>query len=238
MPWNPGTGCLILGPMSQPQLLDGVELPPRTEAQSSVIWLHGLGANGHDFPPIVPLLGLPADHSTRFIFPHAESIPVTINGGMVMPAWYDILSLDEIRQVDEAGVRKSADQLLALVENEEARGIPSDKIVLAGFSQGGAIALHLGLRFPRPLAGLILLSTYMAADADVENERNPENQDMPIFQGHGTHDPMVRLPMGEAARQRMQELGYKVAWHQYSMQHEVVQEEVTAIGDWLKSTLY
>ena len=227
--------------MSAPIQLDSVTLEPQNpragQADATVIWLHGLGANGHDFPPIVPELGLPADHSIRFVFPHAPSIPVTINGGMVMPAWYDILSLESIREVDENGVRQSADQIEALITVERERGIAPGRIVLAGFSQGGAIALHLGLRYPERLAGLILLSTYMACDANVETERSPANQDVPIFQAHGVHDPMVRLSMGESARDRVQALGYQVEWHTYPMMHQVVMEEVEAIGAFLNRVL-
>ncbi len=230
--------------LSQPMsstLLDCVVLEPQNapggRANASVIWLHGLGANGHDFPPIVPELGLPKDHGIRFVFPHAPSIPVTINGGMVMPAWYDILSLESIREVDEAGVRLSAERVEALIAAEREKGIPANRIVLAGFSQGGAIALHAGLRHAERLAGLVLLSTYMACDANVEAERSPANQEVPILQCHGVHDPMVRLSMGESARDRMQELGYSVDWHTYPMMHQVVMEEVETIGAFLQTVL-
>lgn len=227
--------------MTPSSLLDSVTLEPQNapqgQADAAVIWLHGLGANGHDFPPIVPELGLPKDHAIRFVFPHAPAIPVTINGGMVMPAWYDILSMESIREVDEAGVRLSAERIEALIAAERERGIPADRIVLAGFSQGGAIAMHLGLRYPERLAGLVLLSTYMACDANVDEEHSAANQDIPILQCHGTHDPMVRLSMGEAARDRMQGLGYTVEWHTYPMMHQVVMEEVEAIGAFLRRVL-
>ena len=174
-------------------LLECIELPPAGEADAAVIWLHGLGADGHDFPPIVPELQLPADHGIRFLFPHAPTRPVTINGGMVMRAWYDILSMDFERRADEAGVRASAEALAALIARERERGVPSERIVLAGFSQGGAIALHEGLRHPERLGGIIALSTYLACDGDLEGERTAANQDVPIFQAHGTHEPIPSM---------------------------------------------
>ncbi|MDF1839656.1 MAG: alpha/beta fold hydrolase [Planctomycetota bacterium] len=222
--------------MSTP-LLECVVLEPDVDATASVVWMHGLGASGHDFPPVVPELGLVEGHGIRFLFPHAPSIPVTVNGGMVMPAWYDILAMDFDRRVDEDGVRGSAAHIQALVENEIQRGIPADRIVLAGFSQGGAIALHLGLRFPQALAGVMLLSTYMACDGNLDEERSEANAQVPIFQAHGTRDPMVLLGMGEAARDRMLGLGYGVEWHTYPMEHNVVMEEIQAIGTWLNRVL-
>ncbi|MBL4771532.1 MAG: alpha/beta hydrolase fold domain-containing protein [Planctomycetes bacterium] len=218
-------------------LLDSVVLEPKTTATATVIWMHGLGATGHDFPPVVGELGLPKGHGIRFIFPHAPSIPVTVNGGMVMPAWYDILAMDFDRRVDEEGVRKSADQIQALLERELEAGIPAQRIVLAGFSQGGAIALHLGLRYPKSLAGIMLLSTYMACDGNLDEERSPANAKTPVFQAHGTLDPMVLPGMGEAARDRMLALGYEVEWHTYPMEHNVVPEEISAIGIWLTKRL-
>ncbi len=217
--------------------LDSITIDPPTEATATVIWMHGLGATGHDFPPVVPELGLPPGHGIRFIFPHAPSIPVTVNGGMVMPAWYDILAMDFDRRVDEEGVRRSADQIQALVENEVAEGIPAHRIVLAGFSQGGAIALHLGLRYPETLAGILLLSTYMACDANVETERSDANAATPIFQAHGSQDPMVLPGMGQAARDRLLAMGYEVEWHTYPMEHHVIPEEIAAVGTWLKHRL-
>lgn len=223
--------------MTSPSLLDAVVLEPGRPADAAVLWLHGLGANGHDFPPVVAELGLPADHAVRFVFPHAPSIPVTVNGGMVMPAWYDILGMDFDRRVDEAGVRRSAGQLADLITRERERGIPSERIVLAGFSQGGAIALHQGLRHPEPLAGVMALSTYIAADCDLEAERSDANRAVPIFQAHGSMDPMVIPAMGAAARERLEELGYSVEWHEYPMQHQVCQEEIEAMGAWLRGVL-
>tara|TARA_R110002095_G_scaffold151121_1_gene130715 strand:- start:420 stop:1097 length:678 start_codon:yes stop_codon:yes gene_type:complete len=219
------------------ELLDCVVLEPGTTAKATVIWLHGLGASGHDFPPIVSELGLPEDHGVRFVFPHAPSIPVTVNNGMVMPAWYDILAMDFDRKVDEAGVRRSGAHLEALITRELDRGIPANKIVLAGFSQGGAIALHTGLRHAEELAGMMLLSTYMAADCNLDEERSAANQNIPILQCHGTRDPMVTMAMGSAARERMTGLGYEVEWSEYPMEHQVVLEEIEVMGAWLRRVL-
>ncbi|QDV08078.1 Carboxylesterase 2 [Planctomycetes bacterium Poly30] len=218
-------------------LLDCVVLEPGRPATAAVVWLHGLGASGHDFPPIVPELGLPKDHAIRFVFPHAPQIPVTINGGMVMPAWYDILAMDFDRKVDEAGVRRSGQQANALIQRERDRGVAADRIVIAGFSQGGAIAFHAGLRYPERLAGILALSTYIAADCDLENERSLANLDIPILQCHGTQDPMVTPGMGEAARDRLSGLGYQVNWKTYPMQHQVCPQEIDAIGVWLREVL-
>jgi phospholipase/carboxylesterase len=223
--------------MSEQSLLERVEVEPPGEADAAVIWLHGLGADGHDFPPIVPELGLPEGHGVRFVFPHATPIPVTINGGMVMRAWYDIKTLDLEREHDEGGVRRSANQAAALIAHEQARGIPSGRIVLAGFSQGGAIALHQGLRHPEPLAGLVALSTYLAIDGDLEHERSPANLEVPIFQAHGSLDPMVTMDRGEEARERLRALGYGVEWHDYPMAHQVCAQEIEALGTWLRGRL-
>lgn len=219
-------------------LLDCVVLEPGRPADAAVIWLHGLGASGHDFPPVVAELGLPEDHAVRFVFPHAPQIPVTINGGMVMPAWYDILNMDfDQRRVDEDGVRASAARLEDLVARERDRGIPAARTVLAGFSQGGAIALHAGLRHPERLAGVLALSTYLAVDGDAEDERAASNLDVPILQCHGSQDPMVPMTKGEAARDRLRELGYEVEWEDYPMQHQVCMEEIERIGAWLRRVL-
>ncbi|MEC7231682.1 MAG: alpha/beta hydrolase-fold protein [Planctomycetota bacterium] len=219
-------------------LLDCVVLEPGRPADAAVIWLHGLGASGHDFPPVVAELGLPEDHAIRFVFPHAPRIPVTINGGMVMPAWYDILNMDfDQRRVDEDGVRASAARLEDLVARERERGIPAARMVLAGFSQGGAIALHTGLRHQERLAGVLALSTYLAVDGDVEGERAAANLDVPILQCHGSEDPMVSMAKGEAARDRLRALGYEVEWEDYPMQHQVCMEEIERIGAWLRRVL-
>ncbi|MEL6712449.1 MAG: alpha/beta hydrolase-fold protein, partial [Planctomycetota bacterium] len=176
-------------------------------------------------------------HRIRFVFPHAPSIPVTVNGGMVMPAWYDILSMDFDRRVDEGGVRASGAALEALVAREMERGVAPGRIVLAGFSQGGAIALHTGLRFPERLAGIMALSTYIAADCDLEAERAPANADVPVLQCHGTEDPVVGFDKGEAARARLEGLGYGVEWHPFRMEHQVIPAEIVVMGAWMRRVL-
>lgn len=219
---------------SQHDLLDCVELAPPGKHTHSVIWLHGLGADGNDFPPIVPYLNLPQDHGVRFLFPHAPQIPVTINNGFVMRAWYDITAADLERKVDEEGVRSSASSVQAFIEAEHARGIPYERILLAGFSQGGAIALHLGLRFREKLGGIIALSTYLVLAEKLKEECHPSNKDIPIFQAHGTHDPMVLFTYGSASKDKLTDLGYSVQWKTYPMQHEVCPQEVFDIGEWLR----
>jgi len=218
------------------EYLPAVEIEPSGTAQSAVVWLHGLGADGHDFEPIVPHLRLDPRLGTRFVFPHAPARPVTINGGMVMPAWYDIVELDPRRPQDEPGILASSAAATRLLEREEERGIPSDRLVLAGFSQGGAIAIHAGLRYPRPLAGLLLLSTYLVGEG-VGGEPRPANRATPIWQGHGRLDPMVPIRGGEMARDRLRELGHEVTWRTYDMGHEVCGEEVEEIGAWLAEVL-
>lgn len=218
-------------------LLDCVELEPDGDARAAVVWLHGLGADGHDFEPIVPELPLNADLGVRFVFPHAPRIPVTLNAGMQMPAWYDIAEMDLRRRHDEEGVLRSHRQVQRLLEREVDRGVPSDKIVLAGFSQGGAIALHLGLRWEQPLAGVLALSTYLLRSDTIDEERSEANRKTPIFQAHGAHDPMVPIERGQEARDRLLELDYDVYWQRYPMQHEVCWEEIQAVGAWLNERL-
>ena len=219
-------------------LLRCVEVEPSTgPADRAVIWLHGLGADGHDFEPLVPYLGLGRDHRVRFVFPHAPRIPVTINMGMVMPAWYDIVQMDLRRAHDEAGVRESQARVEALVRREHERGVPSSRIVLAGFSQGGAVALHTGLRHAERLAGVLALSTYLVCEDSLEAERSEANLDVPLFQAHGTSDPMVPVERGAAARDRLVELGYAVRWKTYPMEHQVHPDEIRDIGTWLVERL-
>lgn len=204
----------------------------------SVIWLHGLGADGNDFVPVIPELGLPADAAVRFIFPTAGSIPVTINGGYVMPAWYDILSLDgDQREVDEAGIRASRDIVRDLIARENARGIPCSRIVLAGFSQGGAIAWIAGLTHADPLAGILALSTYLPSPALLRDELNADCLRTPIFAAHGSHDDVVPPSMGRAACDVVTALGGQVAWQQYAMAHAVCMDELDDIGTWLRARL-
>jgi len=217
--------------------LSCVEVQPSGPARSAVIWLHGLGADGHDFEPIVPYLSLPESAGVRFVFPNAPRIPVSINWGMVMPAWYDITEADLRKSHDEAGVRRSADQVAALIRRENERGIPTSRIVLAGFSQGGAIALHLGLRYPERLAGIMALSTYLVCEDSLEQELGDANRETPLFQAHGIQDPMVPMDRGESARNRLGELGIEVQWKAYPMMHEVCPQELQDIGVWLNRVL-
>lgn len=219
------------------ECLPAVELEPEGSAEFAVIWLHGLGANGHDFPPIVPELGLDPKLPVRWVFPHAPAIPVTVNGGMVMPAWYDIIGMDSSSPQDEAGIRLSSARLVQLIERENARGVPCERIVLAGFSQGGAIATHTALRHPEPLGGLVALSTYAVLADTLEAERHAANAKLPVFQAHGTSDPMVIFERGEALRDLLRGLGHEVEWHEYGMVHQVCLEEVVALGAWFARRL-
>jgi phospholipase/carboxylesterase len=217
-------------------ILPSVILEPKSDTRASVIWLHGLGADGHDFEPIVPYLGL-EDAGVRFVFPHAPAIPVTINGGFVMPAWYDVSDADLENRVDLEGVRRSSESVRALLAAENARGVPTERIVLAGFSQGGAVALYEGLRHADRLAGILALSTYLVSEDTLEAERTEANRATPVFLAHGTHDPMVPLAGGEAARRRLLKLEYAVTWKTYPMQHEVSPQEIADIGAWLREVL-
>lgn len=203
----------------------------------SVIWLHGLGADGNDFAPLAPQLDLAGCQPIRFIFPHAPSIPVSINNGYVMPAWYDILVMDLVRQEDAAGIRKSALAIEALIANEVARGIQPANIVLAGFSQGCAMALHTGLRHADKLAGIMALSGYLPLADTLAAERKPANAATPIFMAHGTEDPVVPLPRAEASRDALQALGYAVDWHTYPMPHSLHPKEVADISAFLRKVL-
>jgi len=215
-------------------LLETVEVSTGADPYYSVIWLHGLGADGHDFEPIVPALDL-AGLSMRFVFPHATVRPVTLNGGMPMRAWFDILDLNRDGKVDEQGIRASAAQVEALIQRENQRGIPDERIVLAGFSQGGAIALHLGLRRPSALAGIMALSTYMPLARTLDEEASDVAKDIPMFMAHGRQDPVLPIGLGELARERLLERGQSLQWHAYDMPHAVCNEEIDDIGAWLRS---
>jgi phospholipase/carboxylesterase len=214
-------------------MLDAIEITTGPEPRLAVLWLHGLGADGHDFEPIVPELGLGVP--VRFVFPHAPVRPVTINGGMAMRAWYDILGFDRRAKEDAAGIRASAAAVTELVDREIERGMTSDRIVLAGFSQGGAVALHTALREPRPLAGALALSTYLPLAATLASERSAANARLPIFMAHGTDDGVLPLQLAETSRGALEALGYAVAWHAYPMAHSVCLEEIGAIGAWLEA---
>ena len=220
-------------------LLPRVELEsqPGTPATAAVIWLHGLGADGNDFAGLVPELDLKGCPTIRFVFPHAPSIPVTINGGYVMPAWYDILGLNLVDRQDAAGIQKSERAIVALIENEVARGIAYDRIVLAGFSQGCAVALHTALRLPHTLAGIMALSGYLPLADRTRTERQRANAHTPIFMAHGTMDPVVAVTRGEDSRDALVALGHPVQWHTYPMQHAVHPHEIADIAAFLKQVL-
>ena len=203
----------------------------------AVIWLHGLGADGHDFAPIVPELVGPQERPLRFVFPHAPVRPVTINGGMVMRAWYDILGFNRGIPQDEAGIRASGAEVTQLIQRENQRGIPTSRIVLGGFSQGGAMALFCGPRYPQKLAGIMGLSCYMLLGDSLPAERTPCNYPTSVFLAHGTQDPVVDARLGAEARQLLEAGGYPVEWHTYPMPHSVCPEEVVDIAAWLGKVL-
>jgi phospholipase/carboxylesterase len=216
--------------------LPGVEVETGQPVRSAVIWLHGLGADGHDFEAIVPYLGLEG-LGVRFVFPHAPRRPVTINMGLIMRAWYDIRGLNVGSDPDLKGIRESMNQVTALVDRERERGIDSTGIVLAGFSQGGVVALHVALRYKDTLAGVVALSTYLPEAEALEKERSAVNRGIPIFQAHGLYDPMIPPELGEQARDRLQALGHPVNWNTYPMQHEVHPDEIADLGAWLRRRL-
>lgn len=216
------------------ELLPAVEIETGAQPQCAVIWLHGLGADGHDFEPIVDELDLDPLPAIRFVFPHAPTRPVTINGGYVMRAWYDIVSPDfSQRREDEKGVRESAQQLEALIAREKARGIADDHIVLAGFSQGGAIALHTGLRHGQRLAGILALSTYVPLAEMLAAEAHAANRDVPIFMAHGHGDTVIPYEFGQRSGELLQAQGYPLQWHPYFCDHTVAMEELRDIEGWL-----
>ena len=210
-----------------------VTLKPAGPARASVIWLHGLGADGYDFVPVVPELRLPPELGIRYVFPHASVRPVTVNGGYEMRAWYDITSLTAAGRDDAAGLDESVAQIGALIAAERALGIPASRIVLAGFSQGGAVALHAGLAASEPLAGIVALSTYLPRAAAARARRPAANAALPVLMCHGTEDPVVVLAMGVAARDALLADGHPVEWHTYPMAHEVSAREIVDIARWL-----
>ena len=220
-----------------PEYLPCVEVEPSGAVKSVVIWLHGLGADGHDFEPIVPYLGLDESQGVRFVFPHAPKRAVTLNMGLIMPAWYDLRQVDLRKEHDEEGVLDSASHIRALIARESERGVPSRRIVLAGFSQGGAMALHVAVRYPETLAGIMALSCYLVCEDSLESEISAANRQTPVFQAHGNMDPMVPIARGEEARDRLIDLGYVVEWKTYPMGHEVHPQEIQDIGAWLHRRL-
>ena len=214
-------------------MLEQVEIETGRPAEFGVIWLHGLGADGHDFEPIVPVLDL-GDRKVRFLFPHAPVRPVTINAGMRMRAWYDVKGLALSEKQDAEGIHESAKLVTELIERENERGIPTERIILAGFSQGGAIALHSGLRHPDRLAGILALSCYLPLADSLDAEAAPANRETPIFQAHGSMDPMVPVDLGETTHAFLEERGYRASWKTYPMPHAVHPEEMTAVGAWIR----
>lgn len=213
-----------------------VEHNPNNQAMdSAVIWLHGLGASYHDFEPIVPQLGLNQHLAVRFIFPQAPNRPVTINGGMSMPAWYDIIEMSLDRKVDVAQIQISAEQVTQLIQEQITQGIDSNRIILAGFSQGGAVVYHTGLSYPKPLAGLLCLSTYLATPHQITY--HPANQNTPIKIDHGTHDPVVPAILAQQAYKLLQSQGYDVNFSTFSMAHQVCMPQIHQIGEWLNDLL-
>ena len=218
-------------------LLPRVELESAPQPTAAVIWLHGLGADGHDFAGLVPELDLSNCPPIHFVFPHAPSMPVTVNGGYVMPAWYDILGPDLVSQQDAAGIQASERAIVALIAQEVARGIPAERIVLAGFSQGCAMALHTGLRLPQRLAGIMALSGYLPLADRFTAERHPANAQTPVFMAHGTQDPVVVIARGEVSRDALAALGQPVEWHSYPMPHSLHPREISDISAFLARVL-
>lgn len=209
--------------------------PANKPIDRAVIWLHGLGASGHDFEPVVPQLGLSKDMAVRFIFPHAPQIPVTINGGMVMPAWYDILEMSLDRKIDVTQIEKSSQQIRDLIQREIERGVKPEHIVIAGFSQGGAVAYHVALGYPQRLAGLMTLSTYLATNDSLSY--SDINKDLPVLIEHGVQDPVVPVVLGQQAHQLLTDKGYNVEYHTYPMAHQVCMPQIQNIGKWMNKVL-
>jgi phospholipase/carboxylesterase len=216
-------------------MLDTVEVETGPGADRSIIWLHGLGADGHDFAPLVPELALP--FAVRFVFPHAPVRRVTINAGMAMRAWYDLVSLERAAREDEAGIRASAAEVNELIEHERKRGVAPQRIVLAGFSQGGAIALHVGLRAPEALAGIVALSTYLPLAESLRAERSAASAQTPIWMAHGNADQVIALANAAGSRDVLERLGYELTWHTYTMGHGVCAEQVNDLRAWLVDRL-
>jgi phospholipase/carboxylesterase len=222
--------------MSEP-LLKSIEINPANTATAAIIWLHGLGADGHDFEPVIPQLGVVDKLGVRVILPHAPHMPVTINNGMVMPAWYDIRGNNFGHAQDEQGIRTSALRLEALISRETERGIAPQRIVLAGFSQGGAVALYAGLRHADRLGGILALSTYLPMAERLASESAPANRDVPVMMAHGTADPVIPISLAEKSRALLEAHGNPVEWHSYSMQHAVCPQEIADIRQWLLTIL-
>lgn len=219
------------------QLLDNIEIETAPNPTIAVVWLHGLGADGNDFVPLVRELDLTGLPGIRFVFPHANTMPVTINGGYVMRSWYDIVATDLTRREDEGGLRASQLQVEALIAREKARGIPASRIILAGFSQGCAMTLQTGLRHPEKLAGMLCLSGYLPLSSVAAAERSEASLRTPIFMAHGVQDPVVPFARAEESRKVVEALGYQVEWHAYPMQHTLCLEEVQDISKWIRKVV-
>ena len=217
------------------KIIEHIELVTGADPKGTVIWMHGLGADCWDFVSVVKELGLPADLPLRFIFPQAPSRAITINNGQVMPGWYDISMAELHRKPDEVGVRQSQASIDQLIAREISRGIAAEKIILAGFSQGGAIALQVGLRHRESLGGILALSTYLTLEDSLAAEATIANSNIPILMAHGTQDPLIPLSLALASRAKMEARGYKVDWHEYPMPHSVCMEEIEDIGVWIQA---
>ena len=216
------------------RILDAVVINPVQPPQACLVWLHGLGADGHDFEPLIPELRLVNEFGVRVVLPHAPPRPVTINGGMVMRAWYDVLSPDFGHAEDGSGIRQSEQELLALIAGEVANGIPAKRIVLAGFSQGGAMALHTGVRYPQAFAGILALSCYLPLAESLARESCEASLAVPIMMAHGVSDPLIPLALAEQSRDRLRQQGYTVDWYSYPMPHAVYPQEIRDLRDWLE----
>lgn len=223
--------------MTASELLPAITIDTGRDPDASVIWMHGLGDTGHGWSQVVPELALPASLRVRFLFPHAPSMPVTINQGYVMPAWYDIRAADLTSRADLDGVRESRARIEAMIAAERARGVAASRIVLAGFSQGGVVALYTGLRHAERLAGIVGLSTYVVDPPSLVAEASPANRGVPILMAHGLRDPVIRYAWAEASRQALERGGWKVEWHAYPMEHEASHAEIRAVGDFLARVL-
>lgn len=219
--------------LKKENILPCIEIASSRPAKYSLIWLHGLGADGNDFVPVAPELNLPSHSDIRFIFPHAPVIPITINHGYEMRAWYDIYALELNTKTDTDGIARSVASIEQLIEREVERGVKTNHIFLAGFSQGAAIALTTGIGYNKPLAGVIALSGYLPQAKETLSKANPANQHMPVFIAHGTLDPIVPLGLGLTANTLLTQAGYKVDWHSYLMPHSVCNEEIKDISQWL-----
>jgi phospholipase/carboxylesterase len=210
---------------------------PHSDIRYSIIWLHGLGASGNDFAPIVPELGIQEKYGIRFVFPHAPQIPVTINNGFVMPAWYDISEMDLMRRADANGIAESRKVITDMIYDEIEAGVPASNIVVAGFSQGGVVALEAGLRFPEPLAGVMALSTYVPIQNNFPSAAKSGNADVSVFYGHGDYDPVIPMAQADASQKFLTQAGYQINWKRYPMEHSVCPQEIGDIKDWLLSIL-